>query len=144
MNRISASLLAGLAVAALLPGCGTPPALAVFDAGSQVELRGYQSRTYPGTDREAALRAVVATLQDLGFVVDKADAALGLVTGTKLAGYEVRLTVTVQPQGQSSLVVRANAEGKGRHNSTAIALESAGPYQDFFAALNQSMFLARP
>ena len=90
MNRSSVPLLAVVVGLALLSGCTTPPALAVFDTGSQVQLRSYQSRTFPGNDREKALRGVIGTMQDLGFVIDKADAVLGTVTGTKLAGYEVR------------------------------------------------------
>ncbi|HVT74006.1 MAG TPA: hypothetical protein VHD61_12800 [Lacunisphaera sp.] len=137
--------LAGPAVAlvvALLPGCATAPGLAVFDTGSQVELRSYQSRLLPGSDREQFLRVVIGTMQDLGFVIDKADAALGTVTGTKLAGYEVRMTVTVQPQGRAQFMVRANAQSKPKPTAAAVAIEEPGPYQDFFAALEKALFLA--
>ena len=142
MNRSSVSLLAAVLGMALLSGCATPASLAVFDTGSQVQLRSYQSRTFPGTDREKALRAVIGTMQDLGFVIDKADAALGMVTGTKLAGYELRMTVTVQPHGRTQLLVRANAQCKNRPNTGAVAIEEPGPYQDFFAAFEKSMFLS--
>lgn len=134
--------LAVLAFAiALLPGCASPAGMAVFDTGSQVELRSYQSRQLPGTDREQFLRVVISTLQDLGFVIDKADAVLGTVTGTKLAGYEVRMTVTVQAQGHAQFLVRANAQSKNRPNSAVVAIEEPGPYQDFFAALEKALFL---
>jgi hypothetical protein len=142
MNFRSVTLLAAVIGAALLSGCGTPPALAVFETGSQVQLRSYQSRTFPGTDREKTLRVVIGTMQDLGFVIDKADAVLGTVTGTKLAGYEVRLTVTVQAHGRTQLLVRANAQSKMRPNSAAVAIEEPGPYQDFFAAFEKAMFLS--
>lgn len=141
MNRPSFTLVAVVVGTALLSGCGTPPALAVFETGSQVQLRSYQSRTFPGTDREKALRVVIGTMQDLGFVIDKADAVLGTVTGTKLAGYEVRMTVTVQAHGRTQLLVRANAQSKNRPNAPAVAIEEPGPYQDFFAALEKSKFL---
>ena len=142
MNRLSIRLLAVVVGTALLSGCGTHPSLAVFDTGSQVQLRSYQSRSYPGTDREKALRGVIATMQDLGFVIDKADAMLGTVTGTKLAGYELRMTVTVQARGSTQLLVRANAQSKSKPNSGAVAIEDPGPYQDFFAALEKSMFIS--
>lgn len=142
MNRSSVPLLAVVVGLALLSGCTTPPALAVFDTGSQVQLRSYQSRTFPGNDREKALRGVIGTMQDLGFVIDKADAVLGTVTGTKLAGYEVRMTVTVQARGGTQLLVRANAQCKNRPNTGAVAIEEPGPYQDFFAAFEKSMFLS--
>ncbi len=94
----------------LLTGCFTPPALAVFDTGgSQVQLRSYQTRAFETTDREKTLRTVIATMQDLGFVISKADAGLGTVSGTKLADYELRMSVTVRPRGTTQLLVRANA-----------------------------------
>ncbi|HVZ66138.1 MAG TPA: hypothetical protein VG936_16340 [Lacunisphaera sp.] len=142
MKSPSLALIVIAAVVALLPGCGTAPGMAVFETGSQVELRSYQSRLLPGTDRDAFLRVVIGTMQDLGFVIDKADATLGTVTGTKLAGFEVRMTVTVQPQGRTQFLVRANAQSKHKPNAAAVAIEEPGPYQDFFAALDQALFLA--
>jgi len=142
MNYSAVTLLVAIMGTALLSSCGTPPALAVFETGSQVQLRSYQSRTFSGIDREKALRGVIGTMQDLGFVIDKADAVLGTVTGTKLAGYEVRLTVTVQAHGRAELLVRANAQSKMRSASAAVAIEEPGPYQDFFAAFEKAMFLS--
>jgi hypothetical protein len=72
----------------------------------------------------------------LGFVVDKANASLGLVSATKLSGYVLKMTVSVRPRGESQVLVRANAQ----YNIQAI--EDPEPYQRFFAALSQSMFLA--
>jgi hypothetical protein len=87
------------------------------------------------TDRIGTLRTVIATLQDLGFVVDKADEILGTVSATKLSGYQLRMTVTVRPRGEKQLLVRANAEFGDK------AVEDPQPYQNFFAALEKSMFL---
>ena len=81
------------------------------------------------------LRTVIATLQDLGFVVDEADEVLGSVSATKLDGYRLRLTVIARPRGESQLLVRANAQYNLR------AIEDPQPYQDFFTALQQAMFL---
>ena len=108
---------------------------------SQVELRSFQSRAFDTTDKEKTLRTVMATMQDLGFVLDKADALLGTVSGTKFgkgefgAPYQVRLTVSVRLRGETQLLVRANAQYKLR------AIEDPKPYQDFFAALEKAMFL---
>src|SRR5918995_3352263 len=66
---------------------------------SQLALRQIQTRAFDTTDRERMLRTIIATLQDLSFVVDKADATLGSVSSTKLNGYQLRMTVTVRPRG---------------------------------------------
>jgi hypothetical protein len=91
-----ATSLALLLLAASLAACDTAPARPVLEGGSQVELRSIQTRAFETDDREQTLRTVIATLQDLGFVIDKADATLGAVSATKLDGYELRMTVTVR------------------------------------------------
>ena len=102
---------------------------------SQVKLRQIQSRVFDTTDRKNTLRTVIATMQDLGFVIDKADATLGTVSGTKLDGYSLKLTVMVRPKGKSQLLIRANAQ----YNIKAV--EEPEPYQQFFSSLEKAMFL---
>jgi hypothetical protein len=102
---------------------------------SAVQLRSYQTRAFDTTDTVKTLRTVIATLQDLGFVIDKADAALGTITATKLDCYQLRMTVTVRERGTAQLLVRANAQYE------AMAVETPGPYQQFFEALQKAMFL---
>lgn len=77
----------------------------------------------------------MATLQDLGFVVDNADETLGTVSATKLDRYALRMTVSVRPRGTRQLLVRANAQYQLR------SVEDPEPYQQFFAALEKSIFL---
>ncbi len=102
---------------------------------SQVKLRAIQTRAFDTTDKEKMLRTVIATLQDLGFIVDKADNVLGAVSATKLEGYTLRMTVSVRPRGETQLLVRANAQ----YNITAV--EDPEPYQQFFEALSKAIFL---
>lgn len=102
---------------------------------SQVKLRAIQTRVFDATDTDKMLRTVISTLQDLGFVVDKADHVLGAVSGTKLDQYILRMTVSVRPRGDTQLLVRANAQ----YNITAV--ENPEPYQQFFDALSKAMFL---
>jgi exosome complex RNA-binding protein Csl4 len=102
---------------------------------SQVALRSIQTRVFDTTDRERTLRTAIATLQDLGFVIDKADAVLGAVSATKLDRYMLRMTVTVRPRGETQTLVRANAQFQ------QMAVEDPEPYQHFFAALERAMFL---
>jgi len=135
------SLLPLLLCAALLAGCAGAPHKQVFDPGDQLQTRSYQSRAFATTDREATLRAIIATMQDLGFVIDKADSTLGSVSGTKLRFYEIRMTATIRPRGTTQLLVRANAQFKPMPNAIAKPIDEPGPYQDFFAALAKSLFL---
>jgi hypothetical protein len=102
---------------------------------SQVELRAVQTRAFDTVDKNTTVRTVIATLQDLGFVIDKADEYLGTVSATKLSGYAMRMTVTVRPRGTKQMAVRASAQ----YNINAVS--DALPYQQFFAALEKAMFL---
>ena len=118
-----------------IAGCATSPHAQVFENGSAVQLRSYQSRVFDTTDREKTLRTIIAALQDLGFVIDKADATLGSITGTKLDDYRLRVTATIRPRGTSQTLVRINAT----HQNAAI--EDPKPYQDFYVVLEKAMFL---
>ena len=102
---------------------------------SAVQLRSFQTRAFDTTDRVKTLKTVISTLQDLNFVVDKADALLGTVTATKLDRYALRMTVTVRERGTTQTLVRANAQYQ------VIAVEDPKPYQQFFEALQKAMFL---
>ncbi|MDO8302401.1 MAG: hypothetical protein Q7T18_04075 [Sedimentisphaerales bacterium] len=115
-------------------GCATTAETAL-ESDSQVKLRSIQSRRFETCDKTKALRTAIATLQDLGFVIDKADNTLGTVSATKLSGYNMRMTVSVRPSGDKELIVRANAQ----YNLKAV--ENPEPYQQFFAAYEKAMFL---
>jgi len=108
---------------------------ALATSESQLALRQMQTRAFDMTNRNKMLRTIIATLQDLSFVIDRADAELGSVSGTKLDGYQLRMTVTVRPRGETQLLVRANAQ----YNITPV--EDPEPYQQFFTALEKSVFL---
>lgn len=138
---------------------------------SQVKLRAAQSRVFDTTDKTRILTAVVATLQDLGFMIAVVDEDLGIVSGTRFDPSEgepwldpsyhlyddqelllftktrrswgpfhhrtdlVRVTVTVRKRNEAQSVVRASAQFYLR------AVEDPEPYQRFFRALEQSLFL---
>lgn len=103
---------------------------------SQVKLRSIQTRVYDTADITKTMRSVISTLQDLGFVIEKADEALGSVTACKFVRHEdFRLSVTVRPKGTKQLLVRANAQYQAR------SVDDPQTYQDFFTTLSKSMFL---
>ena len=124
-----------LAALSLASGCGSSRRHLLETDQSQVQLRSYQTRAFDTTDKNRTLRTVMAALQDLGFVIDKADEALGMVTATKLDGYRLAMTVTVKPRGESQMLVRASAQ------QNLEAIEDPEPYQDFFSVLQKAMFL---
>ena len=117
-------------------GCATTQEQLLDSDSSQVQLRSIQTRAFDTTDKEKTLRTVISTLQDLEFVIDKADATLGTVSATKLKHYALRITVTVRPRGETQLLVRANAQ----YNVTPIT--DPEPYRQFFTALEKAMFLS--
>jgi hypothetical protein len=102
---------------------------------SQVQLRSVSTRAFDTADRNLTIRNVIATLQDLNFVIDKADEALGTVSATKFDNYVMRMTVTVRPRGERQVAVRASAQ------YNMVAVSDSKPYQQFFIALEKAMFL---
>ena len=130
------AIVLAVVLAAALSACQTDSRQQILLTDrSQVELRAIQTRAFDTTDRNQTVRTVIATLQDLGFVIDKADEQLGTVSGTKLSGYAMRMTITVRPRGTTQTAVRAS----GQYN--LVAVSDAEPYQQFFAALEKAMFL---
>ena len=116
-------------------GCQTTQERLLDSDSSQVQLRSIQTRAFDTTDKEKTLRTIISTLQDLGFVVDKADATLGSISATKLDKYALRMTVTVRPRGETQLLIRANAQYELK------PVTDPEPYQHFFASLQKAMFL---
>jgi hypothetical protein len=144
----------------------------LMSEASQVKLRAAQSRVFDTTDRKRILTAVVATLQDLGFMIKVLDEELGIVSGKRFEEIEgsllgndasyhlydsdsllafsrrfmgwgpfyhrdnlVRVTVTVRKRNEGQSVVRASAQ------YYLCAVEDPEPFQRFFRALEQAMFL---
>jgi len=131
-------LLAGLL---LLQGCVAPqPSLDLLaPTDAQMKLRSFQSRTFEVTDRKVAMRGVIAALQDLGFIIERANEPLGLVTAARFAEPDnlsvVGVTVTVREQSGGRMLVRANVI----FNHTPI--NDPKVYQNFFATLDRSLFI---
>lgn len=133
MHMFKIALLVMLS--SVLPGCQSTGQRLLDSDQSQLQLRSIQTKVFDTADKEKTMRSVMATLQDLEFVIDKADLAVGVVSATKLSGYMLKMSVTVSPRGTRQMIVRANAQ----YNVTPVT--DPEPYQRFFAALSKSMFL---
>jgi len=119
-----------------LSGCATPAVRALEMNESQVKLRSIQTRAFDTTDKKKMMQTVISTMQDLDFVIDKADFMLGSVTGSKFLGYAVvTMTVIVRTRGEKQLLVRANAQYGIK------SVEDPLTYQDFFTSLEKAIFL---
>jgi starvation-inducible outer membrane lipoprotein len=133
---MSGGRVAALVACVLISACASTNER-ILDVGDQTQLqkRAYQSRSFDTTDKDKVLRAVISTLQDLGFVIDRADYTLGVVSATKLNVYQLKMTVSTRPRGKDQTLVRANAQ------FNVSPVEDPKPYQDFFASLEKSLFL---
>ncbi|MCW3476577.1 hypothetical protein [Limobrevibacterium gyesilva] len=133
-----ATLARTLPLLLILAACARADNTPLMSTKSPVELRAMQSRSFATPDRAQTLRQVIATLQDLGYSLDKVEAAAGTVTATKLAA--LRMTATVIPRGTNATVVRANAlvNFGGRQHQVD---EPLFYQQNFFAPLAGAMLV---
>jgi hypothetical protein len=129
--------------AMLLHGCTAPePTVDLLaPTEAQMKIRSVQTRTFDVKDRQLAMRGVIAALQDLGFIIERANEPLGLVTAARFAEpnyYDVLgVTVTVRQEPEGRMMIRANAI----YNNKPI--EDPKVYQNFFATLERSLFVTR-
>ena len=135
--------ISAVVVLVLMQGCAapqpSPDLLAPTDA--QMKIRSAQTRSFDLKDRQLAMRGVIAALQDLGFIIERANESLGLVTAARFAEpnfYDVvGVTVTVRSEAEGRMMIRANAI----YNNKPI--EDPKVYQNFFATLERSLFVTK-
>lgn len=145
MKILEKSVVAIVALVAF-SGCGSSKKELLKMDESQVGLRSIQSRAFDTVDKDRMLGTVISALQDLGYIVGEVNEVIGTVsaktTHTESSWYKkeeklpVYVTVSVRPRGETQLLVRANAEYDDE------AVEDPSVYQDFFAVLEKSVFLA--
>lgn len=118
-----------------LTGCFASNSTHVIGSNqSQVEMRNYQSRKFDTNDKKLVMRAVVSTMQDLGFIINQVDYNIGTVSGSSFTNMST-LTITVRDINSKQLIVRAIAQ----HNRNLIQDPKA--YSNFFESLSKSLFL---
>jgi len=127
-----------------LGGCASPPKEPenlLAPTEEQMKIRNMQTRTFDVADRRVAMRGVIAALQDLGFIIERANEPLGLVTAARFAEpkyYDVvGVTVTVRSLNKKQTTIRANAI----FNNEPITDPEV--YRNFFATLERSLFIGR-
>ena len=141
---LALTLAPALALALGIAGCASPPEEPVnllAPTEEQMKIRNLQTRTFDVSDRQAAIRGVIQALQDLGFIIERANEPLGMVTGARFAEPRyfdvVGITVTVRPVGEARMTVRANAI----FNNEPITDPEV--YRNFFSTLERSYFIGR-
>jgi len=117
----------------------TPDLLAPTEA--QMKIRSLQTRSFDVKDRQTAMRGVIAALQDLGFIIERANEPLGLITAARFAEpnfYDiVGISVTIRSESDGRMTIRANAIYNNR------PIEDPKVYQNFFATLERSLFVVK-
>jgi hypothetical protein len=98
-----------------------------------------QTRGFEIADETKVLRTVIATLQDLGYAIDKVEPPAGTVTATKLS--VLSLTAVVHPRGTGQTVVRANAMVRMASGNTQVD-DPAFYQRRFFEPLSKALFLS--
>ena len=143
MSRPIVGIVVGMAALVATQAC-TPPKptqdlLAPTEA--QMKIRSIQTRSFDVKDRQTAMRGVIAALQDLGFIIERANEPLGLITAARFAEpnfYDVvGVTVTIRSEADGRMTIRANAI----YNNKPI--EDPKVYQNFFATLERSLFVGK-
>lgn len=134
---------------------------------TQMQIREFQTRNYPGTDEKSAIKAVVHALQDEGFIVRNAVVDIGLVTASKEADVENKTAAVFQTlfaghhgrwdknqlieasgnitsQG-GKIFVRMNFTNKVLNNAGGVVevkqIDTADFYQNFFSKVDKSLFI---
>ena len=107
---------------------------------NQMKIRHAQTRTFDIQDQNQVLRGVIAALQDMGYIIERINNTMGLVTAGKLdskGSGVIELTVMVQTAANQHTAIRVNA----LHNTKTI--EDPEVYQRFFTIVERSLFMAK-
>lgn len=165
------TLFAVILIAALgTTGCSTTPAPPPVLEMTQLQVRQLQTREYDAVDEKPVVKAVIAALQDEGFIISTVNLDIGLVTsamevrdedkGTKgwsefwygpgMGTYQTtkrfEASATVQKQA-TTVRVRINIVAKALTNAGGIVwsqpVYEKDVYQKIFSKVDKSVFLGK-
>ncbi|ARJ56714.1 hypothetical protein [Campylobacter cuniculorum] len=123
----------------IMTGCMANSKQMIIENTQQLEVRSYQTKTYE-TSKNIAARACVAALQDLSFIIDKADMETGTLSATKLdKNANLKMTIVVRANGTKQAIVRANAQFSSSMQMPA-SVDDPEVYQRFFEVLDKAIF----
>lgn len=154
----------------LLSACASTPKPPALPEISQVQVRQLQTREYDSVDETLVIKAVVAALQDEGYIISAANPEIGLVTaamevvdldkstkavaefwwGSGMGTYQTtkRFEASATVQKHNNVVrVRINIIAKALTNAGGIIwsqpVYEAKVYQDIFSKVDKSVFLEK-
>lgn len=135
-------IIYSISITIFITGCMTDSKQMIIENPQQLEVRSYQIKNYEQSKVQTA-RAVVSALQDLGFIVDKADMETGTVTATKLAQYAtMKITAVIRKKNEAETTVRVNAQFAS-NTEMPKAVDDPQTYASFFATLDKAVFLEK-
>lgn len=136
------ALILSFLISMIFTGCMTNSKQMILENEQQLKIRSYQIKKYQKSKKIVA-RATISTLQDLSFIIDKADMETGTVTATKLVkGASLRMTIIVREKGDNMTQVRSNAQFSS-FNQMPEAVTEPETYQAFYVALDKAIFLEK-
>ncbi|MGD8561070.1 MAG: hypothetical protein PVG03_00975 [Desulfarculaceae bacterium] len=159
-----------LALVVGLVGCVPTPKPPPKPNVTSMQLREMQSREYEGTNMQNVMKAVIAALQDEGFIISEAAMELGLITaaqeiyevdeatknyvefwwgsgvGTYQTTKRLEASVTVREHGKK-IRVRLNVVAKALSNAGGIIwsqpVYNPEAYQKVFAKIDKALYLEK-
>jgi hypothetical protein len=138
----------------MLSGCVTPPP----PQKSALELQAIQVKEFE-TSHKVAFTAVMSVFQDLGYTISSASIETGLITAKSPTKQEFvpfvgqqmsdeKANAFVEQIGKDRTKVRLSfvktfqtSSGYGMRGEREIPVQEAGPYQNAFGKIQQSIFV---
>lgn len=157
-------------VLSLFFGCVSTPAPPPVPKLTQLQIRQIQTREYSDINEKGVMKAIIAALQDDGFIISNADLDLGLISasvesyqldkatkdyvefwwgsgrGTYQTTRRIEASVTVQQHGET-IKVRINLLAKAITNAGGLVwsqpVYNAKVYQRLFAKVGKAVYLEK-